>query len=93
MHYFYVIYSKKVDHYYIGETMDLERRRIKAKTWGLFLELLGFFFGVLKRNPLRNPKYRQNGSTPKVGEEFARFSIFAKRENGKSSRLAEVVFT
>ena len=26
MHYFYVIYSKKVDHYYIGETMDLERR-------------------------------------------------------------------
>jgi hypothetical protein len=34
-----------------------------------------------------------SGSTPKVGEEFARFSIFAKRENGKSSRLAEVVFT
>ncbi len=26
MHYLYIIYSKKVDHYYVGETMDLKRR-------------------------------------------------------------------
>ncbi len=26
MHYLYIIHSNKIDHYYIGETMDLVRR-------------------------------------------------------------------
>ncbi len=26
MHYLYIIYSEKVDHYYVCESMDLERR-------------------------------------------------------------------
>jgi putative endonuclease len=29
MHYLYIIYSKKIDHYYVGETMNLDKRLIE----------------------------------------------------------------
>ncbi len=35
MHYFYIIYSEKIDHYYIGETMDVDRRLIEHNS-GVF---------------------------------------------------------
>jgi putative endonuclease len=35
MHYLYIIYSERIDRYYIGETMDLHRRLIEHNT-GVF---------------------------------------------------------